>query len=100
MTQKTAKTVLDVLDWIETTPHHIASAEDPKFFVLKGHHDTLRIPTAIHDKMRKLVKPGGFFDQRMYRCTPSGRVRRWRDRKAAEARTPPPATAAPIEGSV
>jgi hypothetical protein len=81
--QKTAKTVEDVLDWIETTPHHKAAWEDmpePGFLVLSGHHDRLRIPTDVHARASRLVAPGDQFDTRMYRATKAGRARlaRWR----------------------
>ncbi len=74
MTQKTAKTVAEVLEWIETNEHHFASAEDPKFFILKGHRDVLRIPDAIRIKTLKFVEPGKRFDSRMYRATKAGRA--------------------------
>lgn len=77
MTQKTAKTVEDVLHWIETTPHHFASVcDEPGFFILKGYGDKLRIPMALQEKSLKLVVPSSDrFDSRMYRATKSGRAR-------------------------
>lgn len=76
MAQKTAKTVEDVLEWIETTPHHRASwIEEEGFFVLQGHHHKLRIPEAIQEKTRGLVRPGDPMDQRMYRATKTGRAK-------------------------
>lgn len=65
VTQFTAKTIQDVMLWLETTPHHIASAEDPKVFVLKGHFNILRIPESL--RKRCFVKPSENFDTRMYR---------------------------------
>lgn len=86
MIQKTAKTVADVLEWIETTEHHSASVcTEPGFLVLKGYHDKLRVPRAIWRKSTKCVRPGNRFDTRMYRITATGRVHLWRARKAAKA---------------
>ena len=34
--QTTAKTVLEVVEWVETHRHHKADALDPKFMVLSG----------------------------------------------------------------
>jgi len=76
MAQLTAKTVEDVLQWVETNQHHFASAEDPAFFVLKGYGQTLRIPEAIRAKAVHLIEPSkDRFDSRMYRATKSGRAR-------------------------
>lgn len=77
MAQLTAKTVEDVLEWIETTPHHFASVcDEPGFFILKGHKDKLRIPESIHNQTIKLVEPSkDRFDTRMYRATKAGRAR-------------------------
>ena len=77
VTQKTAKTVEDVLNWIETTPHHFASVcDEPGFFILKGYVDKLRIPMDLQEKSLKLVVPSSDrFDNRMYRATKSGRAR-------------------------
>lgn len=77
MSQKTAKTVEDVLNWIEATPHHYASVcDEPGFFILKGYGDKLRIPYFIQDKTLRLVEPSkDKFDNRMYRATKSGRAR-------------------------
>lgn len=75
MAQKTAKTVEDVLEWVENTPHHYAAWDDePGFFILKGHGDKLRIPEAIQKQTRTLVEPGGRFDTRMFRATKAGRA--------------------------
>jgi hypothetical protein len=75
VSQLTAKSVEDVLRWVETTPHHFASAEDPKFFVLKGHGATLRIPEALRAETARYIEPGKNFDTRMYRATKAGRAR-------------------------
>lgn len=77
MTQLTAKTVEDVLNWIETTPHHFASVcDEPGFFILKGYGDKLRIPMHIQSESMRLVEPSkDRFDNRMYRATKSGRAR-------------------------
>lgn len=83
MGQKTAKTVEDVLQWIETTPHHIASVcDEPGFLVLRGQFDKLRIPRVLQAKTSRLIRPGGRFDTRMYRATKSGRARLRRATKA------------------
>lgn len=84
MTQVTAKTVEDVLRWIETTPHHFASViDEPGFFVLKGYGEKLRIPQALQEKTMRLVEPAkDRFDSRMYRATKSGRARLRRADKA------------------
>lgn len=83
MAQITAKTVEDVLRWIEETPHHFASVVDePGFFILKGYGDKLRIPNHIHEKTMRLVEPArDRFDTRMYRATKSGRARLARAKK-------------------
>lgn len=77
MGQVTAKTVEDVLRWVETTPHHFASVcDEPGFFVLKGYGDKLRIPEEIQHKSMHLVQPNtNRFDNRMYRATKAGRAR-------------------------
>ena len=77
MSQKTAKTVEDVLHWIETEPHHFASVcDEPGFFVLRGYGTKLRIPMSIQEKSLRLVAPSkNRFDNRMYRATKSGLAR-------------------------
>lgn len=87
MSQVTAKTVEDVLRWIESTPHHqaawrtkdgrdYAKHDDPTaVMVLSGYRQTLRIPLAIHLQTLKLVEPGKEFDTRMFRATKAGRAR-------------------------
>lgn len=76
MKQLTAKTVEDVLNWIETKPHHYAASdEEPGFFILKGRDHKLRIPDAIHAQTSGLVQPGDEFDRRMYRATEAGLAR-------------------------
>lgn len=76
MRQVTAKSVEDVLRWVETTPHHIASwIDEPGFFVLKGHSSKLRISETLQARTHKLIEPGGSFDNRMYRATKAGRAR-------------------------
>lgn len=76
MKQTTAKTVEDVLNWIETKPHHYAASdEEPGFFILKGRDHKLRIPDAIHALTHPFVQPGGEFDRRMYRATGAGLAR-------------------------
>jgi hypothetical protein len=88
MTQLTAKTVEDVLRWVESTAHHSAAwrpkhgrgyaqLDDPEAcLVLAGYGDTLRIPAAIHKLTDKLVEPSREkFDTRMYRATKAGRAR-------------------------
>jgi hypothetical protein len=74
MTQLTAKTAAQALNWIDTTPHHYAAAdEEIGFFILKGFGDKLRIPAAIHEEMQGDVKPGPYLDARMYVLTAKGR---------------------------
>lgn len=74
MTQKTAKTVVEALTWINTEPHHYASVMDEDgFFILKGYGTKLRIPNAIHAQMQGMVQPGDRLDARMYVPTAKGR---------------------------
>lgn len=88
MSQKTAKTVEDVLEWVETHPHHIASLiDEPNFFVLKGHHGKLRIPDAIRAASAHLIEPSKQFDTRMYRATKAGRARLRRAQRASQPST-------------
>lgn len=80
MSQLTAKTVDDVLRWIETTPHHRAAIDgfrdrDKGFFVLDGYTGRLRIPLAIRLEAMRFIQPGGQFDTRMFRATPAGKAR-------------------------
>lgn len=87
MAQMTAKTVEDVLQWIETTPHHRASwrtkdgrdyalLDDPSaVFVLEGYRQKLRIPLSVQEQTRDLIEPGGKYDNRMYRANKAGRAR-------------------------
>lgn len=63
--QITAKNIREVMWWVETTPHHKADSSDPKFFIISGPTNILRIPTAICKQC--FLKPGGDFDSRMYR---------------------------------
>lgn len=90
MAQKTAKTVEDVLRWIEATPHHFASwEEEDGFFILKGRADKLRIPVKIQEQTRGLVSPGGHFDTRMFRANEAGLERlRAADELAAQSPNP------------
>ncbi len=87
MSQLTAKSVEDVLNWIETTPHHFASViDEPGFLILKGYGDKLRIPLHLQEKTMRLVEPArDRFDSRMYRATKSGRARLRRAAKATGA---------------
>jgi len=83
MAQTTAKTVEDVLRWIENEPHHFASViDEPGFFILKGHGSKLRIPESIQQASMRFVEPNkDRFDNRMYRATKSGRARLRRSEK-------------------
>ena len=85
MAQTTAKTVEDVLRWVETTPHHFASAcDEPGFFLLKGYGEKLRVPYDLQVKTIRLIEPSkDRFDNRMYRATKSGRARLRRSEPAA-----------------
>lgn len=65
MAQVTAKSKLEVMLWVETTQHHIISAETEGFMILKGHHDILRIPAKLFKTCH--LKVGGKFDERTYR---------------------------------
>lgn len=83
MGQKTATSVEDVLEWVETNAHHSGAWDDePGFFVLKGHGSKLRIPEKIQERTRGLIEPGKQFDTRMYRATKSGKARLRRARAA------------------
>lgn len=73
MKQTTVKTAIEALAWIEATPHHVASAEEEGFFVLKGRDRKCRIPVAVLATMQGLYEPGGENDRRMYRATRKGR---------------------------
>lgn len=75
MRQLTARTRAEVLKWMDTEPHHIASAMDDKFFVLQGYGARLRIPYELNRTLEygKHFVPGGKFDTRMYRPTAAGR---------------------------
>lgn len=73
MKQRTARSVVEVLEWIETIPHHWASNEDLGFFVIGGFDYKLRIPDHIHAKMDKMIMVGDRLDARMYRATPYGK---------------------------
>lgn len=79
--QKTAKSVEEVLEWVETTPHHIAGwelkprqrLEDAKFFYLQGDEGKLRIPLELQLQVGPFLKPGEHLDRRMYRATAVGK---------------------------
>ena len=73
MKQRTARSVVEVLEWIETTPHHWASAEEPGFFVIGNRECKLRIPVSLYRSMDGLIDVGGEFDSRMYRASELGR---------------------------
>lgn len=86
MGQTTAKTVEDVLQWIETTEHHKAACFPPgapwvgeriafTHIILSGHHDRLRVPVAVWKAAGRLITVGAQFDTRMYRATKAGRAR-------------------------
>jgi len=71
--QKTAKTVIDVLKWINETPHHFAAWDiEPGFLIIRGHGVKLRIPEEIQKQTRELVEPGGRVDARMFRPNAAG----------------------------
>lgn len=88
MRQKTAKTVEDVLNWIETNPHHRGAWIGPRdaetHFVLSGHGAVLRIPTDIQVQTRGLTEVGGQFDTRMFRANKKGRAYLRRAAKATQ----------------
>ena len=68
-----AKTILDVLVWIETNEHHYADASDGKVFILRGHGAELRAPFELWQKVSPRVETARDpFDSRMYRATPYG----------------------------
>ena len=73
MSQKTAKTVEDVIRWVETNAHHRAAwVQNDAFLVLSGDGSTLRIPRSVQERTHGLIKPGDIFDTRMYRATEAG----------------------------
>lgn len=77
MAQKTAKTVLDVVIWLEAMPHHRGAFDgwnnsDPGFFVLDGDGYKLRIPLRLVAVCRPYMTPGDNLDRRMYRASPAG----------------------------
>lgn len=86
MKQLTAKSVEDVLRWMESTPHHkgavvgIDYSTNPPTrlpearFILSGYHARLIIPFDIHEMAAPLYSPGGYFDTRMYRPNTKGRA--------------------------
>jgi hypothetical protein len=63
MKQTTAKSVEQVRDWIESTPHH-EGRKVPEM-ELRNHHEIFRIPTAIWSACS--TKSGDQFDNRMFR---------------------------------
>lgn len=70
MKQHTVKTVQEVYDWIESTPHHEAWKEPADdrpatHMNLRSHHERVRIPVEIWKQCK--VRPGDEFDNRMYR---------------------------------
>lgn len=85
--QFTAKTVEDVLRWIEARPHHFASwISDPGFFVLGGHGYRLRVPELLQEQTCRLLRSDGSrFDNRMYRANAAGLARLRRAAKKALA---------------
>lgn len=74
MAQRTLRTVAQVLNWIETNRHHIADGTQANRLRLRGYENEARIPDDVWRATRGLVKPGGFFDCRMYRATWKGRL--------------------------
>lgn len=76
MAQKTAKTIFDVLDWVENNGHHYASwCDEDGFLILKGFGVKLRIPVAVHYEVMGLIEPSSDeFDTRMYRANRKGRA--------------------------
>lgn len=79
MSVQTAKSVEDVLAWVESNAHHRAAWIGPRdaetHLVLSGAGATLRIPTAIQIETKNLIEPGKQFDTRMFRATKAGRAR-------------------------
>ncbi len=72
MPTKTAHTLYEALKWIETTPHHFASVEDPRYLVLRGRGETLRVPKRLQDSFWCHTMVGDQFDTRMFRANPGG----------------------------
>ncbi len=76
---QTAKTIPDVLEWIETHAHHKAAMmpenapRDQQFLVLSNYGEQLRIPPELSKAAFKYVQSSPWpFDQRMYRAKPNG----------------------------
>lgn len=70
----TARSIVDVLFWIETKQHHIADAMDRDFFILRGYWNQIRVPTNIAQAAYKYLESARDpFDKRMYRAKPSGK---------------------------
>lgn len=70
----TARSIVDVLFWIETKQHHITDATDKEFFVLRGYWNQLRIPTEVGKAAYRYMEPARDpFDTRAYRAKPSGK---------------------------
>lgn len=93
MAQLTAKTVEDVIRWVETTPHHRASwrsndprnplSDDGARLVLEGYGTKLIIPLAVQEQTRSLIQAShDQFDTRMFRATKAGRARLRKAEKA------------------
>lgn len=90
MKQITAKTVEDVLEWVETNQHHrgewIGPYDAETHFILTGHQARIRIPTELQKQTRGLIEPSKAFDTRMFRATKSGRARLARYKRSAQRR--------------
>ena len=73
MKQRTVKTAREALEWVETTPHHWASAGELGFFVIGNRDMKIRIPASVYAEMGGMIEPGDVLDARMYRATDRGR---------------------------
>lgn len=79
MKQFTARDVVTVRCWLETNPHHNAAStgEDadgrPTHMELNNYHTKMRVPSELWRQC--FVKPGGEFDNRMYRWDHAAELR-------------------------
>jgi len=70
MKQRTAKTVVEVLEWMRDTPHHWASAETLGFLILGNRDQKLRIPVKLLQESSGLYEAA--LGTRMFYPTPAG----------------------------
>jgi hypothetical protein len=83
MKQVTAKGPIQVLEWIDTQPHHFVGCEFDKSIpclykvthtVLKNYHEKLRVPIGIWESLWEQIELNRRpFDSRMHALTRKGR---------------------------